>query len=518
MTETKRAASVPPRRVASKEAEIMRRLARATPAGLMMYDTAGQLNAPPHVQYVNRVLIQFMADVRARKDPRVILNEPPRHGKTTIAGNYFPAWAVGNWPDLRIGYGGYSMDFARVQGGKARDILANHGKTGSRLWDVEVREDAEAQHAWLTPQGGGMRTAGRGGAWTGFGFDVLLFDDLVKDAKEARSTVVMEHAFDWLRSTARTRVQPGGGILAIGTRWSKLDPVGRLVEAQKQPDWDGDVFTVINLPAFAEENDPLGRVVGAPLCPEWGWTVERLKKLRASIGSIWFAALFQGNPTPDQGVLFSREDFRYYVVEGAPTLPHKDAVLVLRDDAATGRERRYAFRDCSIVAFMDPAMTENALSAYTVITVWAITPNADLVLVDVIRRKVEGTKHAALMDSARARWGKDLLIVVEHGAYGFHAIQEQRQLGKNIRAVRAEKDKVARARVAEARYNSHKVFHPPHAQFLAAFEDELLEFPLGQYKDQVDTTAYAAAWTAYGEFLQDEDDGADLNSILSKVF
>lgn len=520
MTEAKRLhEAVLPRRIATKETAIMRRLARATPAGLMMFDTGGQFNAPRHVQYVNKVLVQFMADVRKGADPRVILSEPPRHGKTTLAGNYFPSWSIGNWPGTKFAYVGYSTDFAKEQGGKVRDILATHGAgDGDRLFDVEIRRDSDAKNAWATSEGGGMRATGRGGTITGFGFDVMILDDLIKDAEEARSETIMDAAWEQLRSTVLTRPEPGGGVFIIGTRWGKRDPIGRLIEAQKQPDWEGDVYKIINLPALAEEEgDLLGRAPGEALWPE-RWPEWRIKRRRAVVGPLWFAALFQGNPTPDQGVLFSREDFRYYVVEGAPTLPHRNAVLVLRDDAATGKERRYRWTDCSVVSFMDPAMTEGALSAYTCITIWAITPAADLVLLDVIRRKVEGTKHASLIDSARARWGKDLLLVVETGAYGFHAIQEQKQLGKNIRAVRAEKDKVARARVAEARYNVHKIFHPTQGVFLAAFEDELLEFPMGQFKDQVDTTAYAAAWTAYGEYVQDEEDGESLTALMQRLY
>lgn len=499
--------------------DAMRRLARATPAGLMVYDSQGQYGAPRHVQYVNKLLVQFMRDVRDGKDPRWILSEPPRHGKTTLGGNYFPAWVIGNWPHLKVGYVGYSGPFAKEQGGKVRDIVKRHGVEGDKLWDVQIRDDTDAKHAWATTAGGGMRAVGRGGTITGFGFDILAIDDLVKDGKEARSVTIMDAAWEQLRSTILTRTEPGGGNLVIGTRWGRRDPIGRLIEAQKQPDWEGDTYHIINLPALAEDADPLGRAPGEALWPE-RWDAQRLNRRRATVGPLWFSALYQGNPTPDSGILFSREDFRYYAVENASTLPHKDAVLVLRDDAATSKERRIPWRDCSVVAFMDPAMTEGALSAYTVITVWAITPQADLVLVDVIRRKVEGTKHASLMDSARARWGQDLLIVVESGAYGFHAIQEQRLLGKNIRAVRAEKDKVARARVAEARYNSHKVFHPlgHGGSWLAAFEDELLTFPNGEYKDQVDTTAYAAAWTAYGEYLSDTSGDEDLNDLLSKIF
>lgn len=503
------------RQVAPAGNESVRRLARAMPAGLMMYDSAAQLQAPPHIQYLNRVLVDFMAAVRRGEDPRVLVAFPPRHGKTTLAGNYFPAWAMGNWPELRFGYLAYNQGFADTQGGKVRDILRGHGRSGSRLFDVDISDDTAAKGLWKTDEGGLFLASGRGGMVTGYGFDVLLWDDLVKNAEEARSVAVMDAAWEWLMSTARTRVQPGGGALGIGTRWSKRDPIGRLIEAQKAPDWEGDVFTVINVPALAVENeqDVIGRAPGTALAPTWGWTAERLRKLKATIGSIWFAALYQGNPTPDEGIIFNRADFRYFTEEGEG----KHRTYALLDDPMTGAERRFAARDCHLVAFMDPAATEGDLSAYTAITVWAITPENDLLLVDVLRQKVETTKHAAFMDSARARWGDDLLFVVEKGAYGFHMIQHERLKGKNIRSVRAETDKVARARIAEARYTVHKVFHHRQAPWLSTFESELLEFPLGQYKDLVDTTAYACAWTAYGEAYSDTEDGASLTDIMNRL-
>lgn len=473
----------------------MRRMAKAMPAGLMVYDNP-QLVVARHHAFLNQKLLAFARDVRDKKDPRLLLSFPPRTGKTTLAGQYFPAWFLGVFPESRIIYTSYSADLARTSGRKVRDILAEHGKP---LWGTEIRDDVRDASAWQTTKGGGMKTAGRGGSITGFGANILIHDDPIKNAEEARSPVITESAWEWDRSTARTRVQPGGGILKIGTRWSKADPIGRQIEAQQQPDWDGDVFEVVNVPALALENDPLGRAPGEAIWPEAGWTVERYQKLRASVGSIWFSALYQGNPVPEEGALFRRSDFRYFTIEG----DGEAQVLVLHDQEAgveQARARSFRREDCQVVAFMDPAATEGQLSAFTVITVWLITPESDLLLVDVIREKVETTKHRSLMASARARWGEGLLIVVEKGAFGFHVIQEERAKGKNIRPIKAEKDKVARARIAEARFAVHKVFFPRHAPFLSVVEGELLDFPLGPYKDITDTVAYACAWTAYGTF------------------
>ena len=188
---------------------------------------------------------------------------PPRHGKSELCSVYLPAWYLGTHPERRVILAGHEADFAASWGRRVRDVLEEHGR---QLFGARVRADSAAANRWdLVGHAGGMVTAGVGGTITGRGADLLVIDDPHKSAEETGSVTYRERVWDWYRAVARTRLEPGAGVVVVQTRWHEDDLAGRLLADAES---EGDRWQVLSLPAVAEDDDPLGRSVGDPLWPE----------------------------------------------------------------------------------------------------------------------------------------------------------------------------------------------------------------------------------------------------------
>ena len=241
-----------------------------------------------------------------------------------------------------------------------------------------------AANRWdLVGHAGGMVTAGVGGTITGRGADLLVIDDPHKSAEEAGSATYRERVWDWYRAVARTRLEPGAGVVVVQTRWHEDDLAGRLLADAES---EGDRWQVLSLPAIAEDNDPLGRSVGDPLWPE-RFPLDELVALKKSIGSHWWSALYQQRPQPLGGGIFRRDWFRYfrttndlYVLEQ----PGGDPVAVSAGEC---------LRFCTV----NLAVSVKTSADYTVVATWAETPNKDLLLLDRQRVRLEGPDQVPLL-------------------------------------------------------------------------------------------------------------------------
>ena len=425
---------------------------------------------------------------------RIILTMPPRHGKSNLVSERLPAFIVGNHPDRRVMLASYEASFAASWGGKARDVMEEFG---GELFGLEVKDDSAAK-AWWGVQGhpGGMTTAGVGGPLTGKGADVLIIDDPVKNDKEANSQTYRDAAWEWFRATAYTRLEPGGSCVIIMTRWHEDDLVGRLLSEMED---GGEQWEVINLPAIAGEDDLLGRSPGEPLWPE-RFGLKELKRIKRLLGSYWWAALYQQTPQAEDGEIFKRSQFRYWSEDGRYFVLH-----------APEGDKRVERRDCYTFQTCDAAATEKESSDYFVLSTWAVTPDSDLLLMDMFREKAETTKHEEIMKAGLLRH-KPSVQYVENATYGLALLQALVKKGYPVQPLKADKDKVSRARTMAARYEVGAVYHRLGAPWLTDYEDEMIAFPRGAHDDQVDTAAYAAIvlideiGDAYGGEIEDAAD------------
>lgn len=216
----------------------------------------------------------------------LVIEMPPRHGKSELVSKWLPPWYLSRWPNRRVILSSYEHQFARTWGRKGRDIIEEHGGR----FGVFVKEDNSAANDWGTTQGGGMLTAGAGGPMTGRGADLMIIDDPLKNAEEASSEVVRDGLWDWYQSTVSTRLEPGGKTVIIATRWHEDDLSGRII--RNAEDRDGQKVTVLTARALAEDDDILGRKPGEALWPE-RYDAEWLERKRNSMDTHWWLALYQ---------------------------------------------------------------------------------------------------------------------------------------------------------------------------------------------------------------------------------
>ncbi|MCH7584918.1 MAG: phage terminase large subunit [Acidobacteria bacterium] len=441
------------------------------PAGLARFATGGRWVLARHLEELNRRITELVSD----RGERLLVAMPPRHGKSELVSAYLPAWYSGSHPDRRVILASHEADFAASWGRRVRDILEEHGQA---LFGVTVRADSAAAHRWdIAGHRGGMITAGVGGTITGRGADLLIIDDPHKSAEEVQSLTHRERVWDWYRAVARTRLEPGANIVLIQTRWHEDDLAGRLLA---EADTAGEKWEVLSLPALAEADDPLGRALGEPLWPE-RFDLDELAAVRRSMGSYWWAALYQQRPQPLGGGIFKRDWFRYYRTAGG-------AYRLLQPD---GSATHVSAADCVRFCTVDLAVSTKTSADFTVVATWAETPNKDLLLLDRVRQRLEGPDQVPLLRRVYEQWSPSF-IGIERVGYQLTLIQEANREGLPVRELTADRDKISRALVAAARMDAGTVYFPAGASWLGEFEDELLAFPSGRYDDQVDVLAYAA--------------------------
>lgn len=435
-----------------------------SPASLALAVRHG-FEMPAHLELLDRAIVETVAT-----GGRLLVAMPPRHGKSELCSRYTPAWYLGTHPEQRVMLASYEADFAAGWGRRARDVLEEHGPG---LFGVRVRADSSSAARWdLHDHAGGMVTAGVGGAITGRGADLLIIDDPVKSVEEAESDTYRDRLWEWWRGTAVTRLEPGGAVVVIMTRWHEDDFAGRLLSAE-----DG-VWRLLRLPALAEDGDELGREPGAALWPT-RYDADTLARRREEMGSRLFAAEYQQEPTPASGAIFRREWFHYYrpVADGAYALDGGRFV--------SGSDYRR-------VMTCDLAVSTKTSADYTVLASWAVTKHKELLLLDLHRSRMEGPDIVPALVRMFDRW-QPAHIGIESVAFQLSIVQEARRAGLPIRELRPDRDKVSRALTAAARMEGGAVFFPAAAPYLGDLEAELLRFPAGRHDDMVDALSYAVA-------------------------
>jgi len=388
---------------------------------------------------------------------RVLVTMPPRHGKSETCSHWFPTWFLGHFPEERIILSSYEATFAASWGRKVRDSLNEAHAQG--LFAHGVRAAVSSVSEWqVEGHGGGMITAGVGGAITGRGGH-LLIDDPVKNAEEANSQTYRDRTWEWYLSTALTRVEPGCWQLLIQTRWHEDDLAGRLL-GQAPDDW-----AVVNLPALAEEQDPLGREPGAPLWPA-RFDTAALAERKTNLGSYWWNALYQQRPSAREGGFFKREWFP--IVEAAPA----QAVRVRRWDAAS---------------------TE-AGGDYTVGLCMALTSDGVFYIEDVQRDQLSPAGVEQLILQTAQTDGAQVRIREEQepGSAGKAVVTTRagKLRGFDYRGRRSTGEKTLRAGPFAAQAEAGNV-RLVKGLWNRALLDELCAFPHGAHDDQVDTCSGA---------------------------
>lgn len=439
-------------------------------AYFIQYVSRGQWRRAPHLD----LLCSKLEAVERGEIKRLIITMPPRHGKSEVASKHFPAWYLGKHPDREIILSSYGADLAQDFSRIARSILREFGL---ELFGVKLSGESAAVNRWgIEGSRGGLTAVGAGGPITGRGAHLAIADDPFKGAEDASSAAIRKKVIEWYKTVLRTRLAPGGAIIIIQTRWHKGDLAGHLIEEMSA---DGEKWVVLNLPAIAGDADPLGRAPGEALWPE-RFSLEALLDIKRTLGSYWWNCLYQQSPGDPEGHLFKRQFFRYFET--------KDDFYILHHEDG---DRKVHTSNCVKIQTCDPAGSTKASADFFVLATWAITPNRELLLLDVIRTRLEGPDQPALFENGYRRWGP-LKQGVEVAGLGKILYQTLVRLGLPIVDLVPDKDKTMRAIPMAARYEAGMVYHPQHApSWLGEYEEEIIAFPNAPHDDQVDVASYA---------------------------
>lgn len=288
---------------------------------------------------LQQVLLYLMTDGKEGTQFLLILT-PPQHGKSVLVSRFFPAFALGKMPNLRILEVSYGADLASENSRYVRNMIlsdqyqAVFGKLSPSDEPVMLASDSKGAASWdlAAPHRGGMIATGVGGAVPGRAKGLGLFDDPIKGEKEAQSEQVREDAWDFYTASFRPRMRAG---VMVMTHWHPDDPAGRVIKDMVNKP-NGDKWKILMLPGIVEDGmfaankeeqrkkmadgvylplrDPLGRSIGEVVCPELLSKTEMLK-IRTTQGDRHFSALYQQSPYTKEGQRYKREWFNKIVTQ-----------------------------------------------------------------------------------------------------------------------------------------------------------------------------------------------------------
>ena len=411
---------------------------------------------------------------------RLIINMPPRHTKSEFASFLLPAWFLGKFPHKKIIQTAHTAELATGFGRKVRNLVSS--ETYQKVFQTKLSSDSKAAGRWNTHMGGDYFAIGVGGAVTGKGADLLIIDDphSEQEAKQG-NPAVFDSVYEWYTSGPRQRLQPGGAIIIVMTRWSKRDLTGQIL---KNSDKDGvDQWEVIDFPAIMPN--------GNPLWPGF-WSKAALEALKAELPVSKWEAQYQQNPTSEEGAIIKREHWRIWEEKHPPQCEY-------------------------IIQSWDTAFEKNNRADYSACTTWGVFqhPNKhgdlrpNIILLDAVKDRLEfpDLKRKAL--EMYKEYEPDTLIV-EKRAAGAPLIYEMRKMGIPIAEYTPGKgnDKISRVNAISALFESGMVWCP-ETRWAEEVMDELASFPNGDHDDLVDSSSQALMRFRLGGFISIESDEED---------
>ena len=437
----------------------------------------------------HKVMAKKFQDIADGKLKRLIINMPPRHTKSEFASYLLPAWFLGRYPGKKIIQSSNTAELATGFGRKVRNLVGS--EQYARIFpNVALRQDSKAAGRWSTNHNGEYFAIGVGGTVTGKGADLLIIDDphSEQEAKLAQTnSEVFDSVYEWYTSGPRQRLQPGGAIVLVMTRWSKRDLTGRIV--QSAIDRDGDEWEIIDFPAILPS--------GKPLWPEF-WSLELLEALKTELPLSKWNAQYQQSPTSEEGAIIKREWWKVWEGEDPP------------------------FCEFTIQSW-DTAFQKNERSDYSACTTWGVFYNnedkndANIILLDAVKRRMEFPELKETAFRYYKEWEPDAFIV-EAKASGAPLIFELRAMGIPVQEFTPTRgnDKIARINAVSDLFASGKVW-APRTRWAEEVVEEMASFPNSEHDDLVDSSTQALLRFRKGGFIRlNSDEPDDLPSFRRK--
>ena len=425
----------------------------------------------------HRIIADKLTRVAKGELKRLIVNMPPRHTKSEFASIYFPSWVMGLKPDMKIMQTTHTADLSINFGRKVRNLM-DSDEYSKIFPKVSLASDSKSAGKWQTSQGGEYFAAGVGGAIAGRGADLLIIDDPHSE-QDAMSINLLDSCYEWYTSGPRQRLQPGGSIVIVMTRWNTADLTGRLLT--RQTETHSDQWEVVELPAIFEDS-------GNVLWPEF-WKKEELDAVKASIPVSKWNAQYQQNPTSEEGAIIKREWWQLWEAEDPPACHY-------------------------VIQSYDTAFSKKETADYSAITTWGVFSPQEgmgdaIILLDAQKGRWDFPELKAIAQEQYVEFSPDM-VLIEAQASGTPLTHELRAMGipvVNYRPSRGN-DKMTRVHAASPVFEAGMVWAPDRI-----FADEVIEecaaFPFAPHDDYVDTTTQAILRFRQGNFINlysDEDE------------
>jgi predicted phage terminase large subunit-like protein len=408
---------------------------------------------------------------------RLIVNMPPRHTKSEFASHLFPAFFMGRNPKAKLIQTTHTGELAVSFGRKTKNLIESD-EYEKVFPEVRLAADSKAAGRWQSNHGGEYFAAGVGGAITGRGADLLIIDDPHSE-QDALSPTVLDSHYEWYTSGPRQRLQPGGAIVVVMTRWSIKDLTGRLIEAQGK-DENADQWEVVEFPAILPSGKPM-----------WSgfWNIQALEQVKASIPLKKWNAQWMQAPTSEEGALIKRDWWRVWDKENVPGLEF-------------------------IIQSYDTAFSKKETADFSAITTWG-----------VFRPEDGGAPNLILLDARKDRWNfpelkkvameeyrywEPEMVLIEAKASGMPLTHELQKMGIPVINFTPSKgnDKHARVNSVAPLFESGAIWAPKKS-FAEDVIEECAAFPFGDHDDYVDSTTQALMRYRQGYHVTLRDDFED---------
>ena len=457
------------------------------------------------INWHHKVICDYLDRFLAGEIRYLLLMAPPRHGKSEIVSRRLPSFAFGQNPDINFIGASYASDLAKTMNRDIQRIMdeEEYGDVfpETNLSSSNVRTTAHGSYLRnsdvfeIVGKKGMYKAAGVGGGITGFGLNIGSIDDPVKNFEEANSSTDRNKKWEWYKSTFFTRLEKGAQVLMTFTRWHSDDLAGRVIKLMNE-DPNAAQWTILNFPAIMDRKLPYlapedKRKDGEALWPD-KYNEQDLARIRATVGSYIFDALYQGTPTAIGGTLFKSKNFRYYTTDETGLRficmrPGKAPITILRSSLTRH-------------VYADPALEEKTSDDPTGMGAWGYSKKHKIwLLLDRRNERIPQTEQQKQMTNFAYR-NRCILVGVENEKLGkvlvkSSAGEDKAKDGRSIpfkEVPTRNLDKFTRAVPMATYIENERVFFPEGAPWLSEYESNLVEFPRAKHDEDVDITSMAA--------------------------
>ena len=441
----------------------------------------------------HKIMAEAFERVANGTNKRLIINMPPRHTKSEFASYLLPAWFLGQFPNKKVIQTSHTAELAVGFGRKVRNLV-NQAEYKDIFPNTALQIDSKAAGRWNTSKGGDYFAIGVGGAVTGKGADLLIIDDPHSEQEATLAEIhpeIYDKTYEWYTSGPRQRLQPGGAIVVVMTRWSKRDLTGQVLRSSMQR--DGEEWEVIEFPAIMPS--------GNALWPEF-WSLEELSDLRNELPHSKWMAQYQQEPTSEASAIVKREWWKEWEGERPPPCDF----ILMSWDTAFEKNNRADYSACTVwgVFYQAADHPDEYESEEEVDRVKQSlgAPQANIILLNAIRDRLEFPELKRLVLEEYKEWEPDS-IIIEKKASGAPLIYELRSMGVPVQEFTPTRgnDKISRLNAVSDIFASGRVWYPP-TRWAEEVIEEVASFPAGEHDDYVDSTSMALMRFRKGGYIQ----------------